>query len=109
VAPPEQPKFYEAVRWLERVEESGHPSAPHAVAALAALRPAYYHEKDDDLTDTALGIDTFSHCLLALKVQDLANLQTVTHNMPNVRNHGVAVRRLINREAKRLREGNEAI
>jgi hypothetical protein len=34
VAPPENPEFYKAIRWLERVAESDHPSSPNAQSLL---------------------------------------------------------------------------
>lgn len=57
-----------------------------------------------DFNDSALGHpDLLSYAILAFKVQDLANLHTVTHSMKGVRNHGVAIRRLLAKEAKRIR------
>jgi hypothetical protein len=104
-APPDTPEFYNAVRWLERVQESTHPSAPLARTALDALRSIYFQDKKEreHLQDTALGKETFVHSLLGLKERELADLQYVTHHS-RFKNHGVVIRNLIKQEAKRIRQ-----
>jgi hypothetical protein len=104
VAPPENPEFYKAIRWLERVAESDHPSSPNAQSLLDALKDIYFRDEADHI-DSALGNESAVFTAwLALKTSEMADLNFVVAHTPRTRNKAVAIRKLIRQEAKRIRQ-----
>lgn len=83
--------------------DGGWHFTPGGEWALAGACEAKF-EPNPDLIDTALkGNKVRAVASLSLSEQDIENITTLTGSMESVRNHGVAIRRLIAREAKAIR------
>jgi hypothetical protein len=85
------------------MSDDGKGAATLAAPLIAAALRAHDPDLSKRLVDPSLRKPDRQCAVLGLSEQDLANLETLAEDQPHVKNHAVRIRRMLAREARRLR------